>query len=449
MAKKTQKISQAAKSQRLAGFRDFFAEDLQLRENVISVFKKVFEKYGYEPLETPALEPAEIFESQVGEEAQKLFYRFQDQGGRDVILKYEVMISMCRAVAENLNQITLPYKRYQIQTVWRAEKPQKGRFREFTQCDADTIGSPSLIADAEFIQMGIEILKKLGFKKFRANLNNRKLLNGIIRAAGADPKDFIPICLSIDKLPKLGPAGVKKELLQVRKISPAVATKILAFVTLSGSNDELLKKFREKLKKNSLAQEGLNEIEEILNYLKNSQISQDYYQFAPFIARGLAYYTGPIWEFEILDGKVGSVAGCGRYDETFTRLAGKKIPATGGSFGLERIIEILKDRKMVKLKAPPTQVLVTYLDPKTLSQSLYVANFLRDNKIAALLYPHPDSLQKQLKFADLKKIKFTVILGPEEVKKEALKVKIMTSREQKEIPLKDLYGLVNFVKIAA
>ena len=200
----------STKIQKLAGFRDYFAEDVKIREYVINVFKKVFEKYGYEPLETPALEPSSIFVGELGDEAEKLFYRFKDQGGRDVMLKYDVMTSMCRAVAENINKITFPYKRYQIQSVWRSEKPQRGRFREFTQCDADTIGSPDVNCDAEFIQMGIEALKNLGFQDFRANINNRKLMNGIIQFAGASIKEFIPICISIDKLPKIGKEKVKK-----------------------------------------------------------------------------------------------------------------------------------------------------------------------------------------------------------------------------------------------
>ena len=339
------KQTELIKPQKLSGFRDFFAEDIQIREYVINAFKKVFEKYGYEPLETPALEYANIFSGELGEEAEKLFYRFTDNGGRNVMLKYEVMISMCRAVTENINNIPLPYKRYQIQKVWRAEKPQKGRFREFTQCDADTIGTDSILCDAEFIQIGIEVLQTLGFKKFKASISNRKFLNGIIKYSGASDEEFIPICLSIDKLPKIGKEGVTKELLEKRKVSPEVTSKILEIVTLKDTTDNLIKKFKEELKDITIAREGLFELEQIFDYLKTSDIDSQYYQFDPFIARGLAYYTGPIWEFEILEGGVGSVAGCGRYDNTIGKFLGKKIPATGGSFGIERIIEISKTEK--------------------------------------------------------------------------------------------------------
>ncbi len=436
--------------QKLAGFRDFFAEDIQIREYVINTFKKVFEKYGYEPLETPALEPTEIFAGEVGDEAEKLFYNFKDQGGRDIMLKYEVMISMCRAVAENINNLLFPYKRYQIQRVWRAEKPQKGRFREFTQCDADTIGSDSIICDAEFIQMGIEAVQTLGFKKFQANISNRKFLNGIVQYAGASDKDFIPICLSIDKLPKIGVEAVKKELLNKRKVPPGIAEKILKIVTFSftqhhlesesvedkRSPSKLIEKFKTILKDIPIALEGLSELEQIFNYLKNCNISEQYYQFAPFIARGLAYYTGPIWEFEILEGNVGSVAGCGRYDNTIGRFIGKRVPATGGSFGIERLIEVIKDRKMSKASPTSTRVLVTLFEEGYLQQTLKVANELRKNTIATMLYPEANKLDKQLKYADRKGIPYVIIIGPNEIKENKITLKNLQSKTQETLTLK-------------
>ncbi|MBU1085048.1 histidine--tRNA ligase, partial [Patescibacteria group bacterium] len=390
------------KAQKLAGFRDFFAEDIKIREFVINAFKTIFEKYGYEPLQTPALEYTDIFAGETGEEAEKLFYNFKDNGGRDIMLKYEVMISMCRAVAENINKITFPYKRYQIQNVWRAEKPQKGRFREFTQCDADTIGTASVITDAEFIQMGIEVMQKLGFKNFIANISNRKFLNGLVKFAGAKNDDFIPICLSIDKLPKIGRDKVKQELVTKRKIAPKIADKVLDIVTITGKSDQLIKKFKTQMKSIPEAIKGLEELETIFKYFKTVNINPKLYQFAPFIARGLAYYTGPVWEFEILEGNIGSVAGCGRYDNTIGNLIGsdKKVPATGGSFGIERIVEVIKDRQMIKVDTTPVKVLVTWFADKTFDQSLVVANKLRNNNISTMLYPEMDKLNKQLKYAD-------------------------------------------------
>lgn len=426
------------KPKRLSGFRDFFAQDVQLREYVINTFKKVFENYGYEPLETPALEYTNIFTDEAGEEAKKLFYRFIDQGSRDIMLKYEVMISMCRAVAQNINNIVFPYKRYQIQKVWRAEKPQKGRFREFTQCDADTIGSSSIICDAEFIQMGIEVLQTLGFEKFKANINNRKFLNGIIKYSGGTSQTFIPICLSIDKLPKIGSVGVKKELMEQRNIPITVVDKIIEIITLKGESEKLLKNFKIQFKKVPIALEGLEELEQIFNYLKECRINEKYYQFTPFIARGLAYYTGPIWEFDIKEGGVGSVAGCGRYDNTIGRFVGSKIPATGGSFGIERIIEILKKQKIAKFLPSFASVLVTYFAKNTFKQSLKTANKLRKNKIATILYPQIEKLDRQLKYADKKGIRFVVIIGPDEAKLEKAVLKDLQSGKQVTVEIEQI-----------
>lgn len=428
--------------QKLKGFRDFFAQDVAIREYVINTFKSVFEKYGYEPLETPAIEYSDIFLKESGEEASKLFYRFKDEGGRDVMLKYEVMISMCRAVAENINKITFPYKRYQIQTVWRAEKPQKGRYREFTQCDADTIGSGSVIADAEFIQMGIEALKKLGFKNFKVNISNRKFLNGLIKFSGADQTQFIPVCLSIDKLPKIGQEAVKKELLEKRKIAPHITEKILKLISYKGKNEQLIKKYKELLKDIPVGIEGLRELEEIFKFLKYSQVEEKFYQFTPYIARGLAYYTGPIFEFEIIDGHVGSVAGGGRYDEVIGKFTGRKMPATGGSFGIERIIEVIKDQKLIEIQPTPVKVLIANFNSSTLASLIKLANQLRSANIKTMIYPEATKLDKQLKYADKKRIPYIVIIGPDEIKNNQLALKDMKTGKQITISQAELISKI-------
>ena len=432
-------MSKIITSQKLKGFRDFFAEDVLIRQYVTNIFKSTFEKYGYEPLETPAIEYSDIFLKESGEEASKLFYRFKDEGGRDVMLKYELMISMCRAVAENINKIVFPYKRYQIQTVWRAEKPQKGRFREFTQCDADTVGVTSSLADAEFIQMGVEALKKLGFKKFQVHLSNRKFLNGLVKFAGGQENQFIPICLSIDKIAKIGMEEVKNELLEKRKIPIKIAEKILELISYKGSNDQLITVYKKLLKDIPIAQEGLKEIEEILNYLRLAKIEEYFYQFVPSLARGLAYYTGFIFEFEITDGGgVGAIAGGGRYDEVIGKFVGKKIPATGGSFGIERIIEIIKDKNIIQIEPTPIQVLITNFDKNLTSKLIDIANQLRLANITTLLYPQVDKLEKQLKYADKKRIPLVIILGEKEAKNNQLILKDMKTREQKKIDIKQL-----------
>ncbi|MBU1085788.1 ATP phosphoribosyltransferase regulatory subunit, partial [Patescibacteria group bacterium] len=222
-----------------------------------------------------------------------------------------------------------------------------------------------------------------------------------------------------------------------RKISPDIADKVLDVVTTTGKSDQLIKKFKTQMKNIPEAIKGLEELETIFNYLKTSKVNSKFYQFSPFIARGLAYYTGPVWEFEILEGNIGSVAGCGRYDNTIGNLigSGKQVPATGGSFGIERIVEVIKDRKMIKIDITPVKALVTWFADKTFDQSLVVANKLRNNNISTMLYPEMDKLNKQLKYADQKQIPFVIIIGPDEVKKNLVTLKNMNKKSQTTLPL--------------
>lgn len=429
------------KPQTLKGFNDWFAEEVKLRDFVVSVFKQVFEKYGYEPLETPALEYSEFMLGQSGEEAEKQYYRFKDPGDRDVMLKYEVMISMCRAVASNINKVVFPYKRYQIQPVWRAENTQKGRYRQFTQCDADTIGSASMIADAEFIQMGLEITQKLGFKDFVARISNRKLLDGLREYLEISSEKFYGMCMSIDKLKKIGPEAVEKELIEKRGLTQDQVSQIIRIIETDQyknlTNFQTIDLLSSTVGKTQIGEEGLNELKEIFSYLKIVQVPENQFRFDISIARGLASYTGPVWEYEVIDGGVGSIAGCGRYDNAIGKYlgGGKQIPATGGSFGIERICDIIRDRKMVNLGKTNTLALVTIFSPELLNQSIDLAKKLRDLGINVCLYSSPEEkLDKQLKYANQKGIPYVLILGPNEIEKKEITIKKMATGEQKTTP---------------
>lgn len=420
--------------QRLKGFNDFFGKDMRLRQFVIGVFTEVFEKYGYEPLETPALEYSELMLGQSGDEAEKLYYRFNDNGGRDVMLKYENMISMTRAVAQNINNIQFPYKRYQIQRVWRAENVQKGRYREFTQCDADTIGTSSVIADAEFIQMGVEIVGKLGFTEYEARLSNRKLLEGLAEYVGLFNDKFYEYSMSIDKLDKIGREKVIDEMVDLRGIDRKLAEQTMDILdpkNFSGKSfDEIIEIFKATVGKNERGKEGLNELKTISEYLKTCGIDESKYRFDPTIARGLASYTGPVWEFVVTEGNVGSIGGCGRYDKAIGKYTGYDVPATGGSFGIERICDIMKDRNMKEFTETPSQVLVTVFDESTLIDSIKTANDLRRNGLSVMLYPEFDKLGKQIKYADKKGIPFVLIIGPDEKQKGEFMLKDMKNQTE-------------------
>lgn len=430
----------------LQGFNDYFAEDVFLRNYVKEIFRSTFEKYGYEPLETPALEYSELMLGQSGEEAEKQYYRFEDNGERDVMLKFEVMIAMCRALAQNINNIPLPYKRYQIQNVWRAEKVQKGRYREFTQMDADTIGSSSIICDAESIQMGIEILVKLGFSDFEAKISNRKFLEGLAIYLGISEENFYGFFMSIDKLEKIGETKVIDELVNVRGITNEAAKDAINLINSNNFKDKTFQQmiafFEETVGTNDIGKEGLKELDEIDKYLTENMVNRKNYRFDPTIARGLASYTGPVWEFSILEGGVGSISGGGRYDKAISKYVGQEIPATGGSFGLERICDIIKDRKMMTIK-PPLKVLVTYFAPETFQASIKIANDLRLRGIATFFYPENVKLDKQLKFADRKNIPYVVVIGNDELEKGQALLKDMKNRTQETYAISELPNYIS------
>ncbi len=426
------------KPQTLKGFRDFYASDARLRQYVISIIKKTFEKYGYEPLETPALEYAQVLAGKSGGEMDKLSYIFKDQGGRSIGLKYDLTVPSCRFVAQNFSNLTFPFKRYMIQPVWRAEKPQKGRFREFFQCDADVWGSTSPLVEAEFIQMGIEAIQKLGFKDFVTRINNRKIINAILSFAKAKKKDYYTIAIAIDKLEKIGLDGVKKEL-EKRGIKKEVSQKILKLISLTGPTKDQLKDLKVILKDSKEAQEGIQELETIFSYLKTVSVNPRFYKYDPSIIRGMSYYTGPVWEFTVIEGGVGSIGGCGRYDKLTGTYIGKDIPAAGGSFGIERIIEVIKDRKMLPQPKNLSQIMVAIFSEKLQNEAFLLAKDLREANIITELYPDPEAkLQKQLKYASQKEIPFVAIIGPDEAKAGKVALKNMSTREQEIITQKDL-----------
>lgn len=419
----------------LKGFNDYLPEDMRLRNYVIDNFVSVYEKYGYEPLETPALEYADTLLGISGDEAEKLMYRFKDKGGRDVIMRYEVMVPMCRVIAQYKNDIIFPFKRYQIQQVWRADKPQKGRLREFTQCDADTIGTSSVTADAEFIQMGIEVLDNFGFKEFEARISNRKFLFGLMEELAIDKKTQYQTCMALDNLGKIGVDGVKDKLSSL-KLDLSTIENLLDTINLRLSDQDLIDQYKKQYSNPTLL-ESLTETQIIIDYLKNSGVDSNKFRFDPSIARGLAHYTGPVWEFDITEGNVGSVAGCGRYDDLIGEYlgTGEIIPATGGSFGIERMMIVLKERNMVDFLRSPVQVLVTLFDDSSFKYSLDAANTLRSNKINTFLYPDPDKIQKQLKFADKKGFPYVIIIGPDEIENRTVTLKNMESGEQSMVTL--------------
>lgn len=404
--------------QTLKGFRDFLPEQMRVRQKVIGTIQQVFESFGFEPLETPSLEYADVLLGKYGQEADKLVYTFKDKGDREVGLKYDLTVPVSRVLAQYKNKISLPFKRYQIQRVWRADKPQKGRYREILMCDADIFGVNSPVADAEIVVIIYTILKKLRFKKFIIRINSRQVLFEMLNKAGIKEKRLQLLALqSIDKLDKKTPEVVKKEL-QQKGISANKINSIFKEIKSVRPDENL---------------------QEMFEYIKLFGVDEKFYQFDPTMVRGLDYYTGPIFETYVIEPKIGSITGGGRYDKLVSQLGGPDIPATGTTIGLDRICDVIAELSLLRQKIKPTiQILVTIFNKDLLKEFIKVAAKLRKNNIATMLYPDAVRLDKQLKYADTKGIPFVLIIGPEELKQGIVIIKNMKTREQIKIKNKQL-----------
>jgi len=417
------------KPQTLKGFYDYFSDDMRIRNFIKDSFREIAEEYGFEPLETPALEYSELILGQSGEEAEKLYYKFKDNGDRDVMLKYELMIPMCRAVAQNINSITLPYKRYQVQNVWRAENVQRGRLREFTQMDVDILGSSSPLADAEIILFGISFLKKIGFDNFRVRLNSREIIQGIVEVLEIEESKFEKIYISIDKLEKIGKEKVREILIMDSNIEKEKVDKLLEIIEIKE-----IDKISNILENSIAGKNGVENIKKILSIINGTE--KDKVLFDLSLARGLTSYTGAVWEFEIIEGNIGSVSGGGRYDKAVSKYLGREIPATGTSFGLERLAEVIKQMEMLKTKDNKS-VLIIPMDERSTSFLLSTTKKLREQNIQTNIYPDFVKLKESLRYANKKKYTWVVIIGENETSSNTLTLRNMLTQEQFTLTIKE------------
>jgi len=394
------------KPQALKGFRDFLPAQALKRKYLIDKTRQVFELYGFLPIETPALEYLETFTGNIGAD-EKLFFKFTDQGDRNVALRYDQTVPTCRYIALYKNELVFPFKRYQIQTVWRSEKPQKGRYREFLQCDADIFGISQPEADAETIALTMDLFKNFGFKNFIVKINDREILKEIP----------YPVLVAIDKLAKIGEEKVVGEIIKAN-FSKDQAWEFLNKIKKAQPNERLQK---------------------IFSLLKNLGFSDVNFQFDPTIIRSFNYSSGPIWEVMIPEYPTGSVLGGERYDKLIGKFLDEDVPATGFALGFDRTMEAMEQLSLLPSTKTNIQVLVTVFNQELLADSAKIATELRKNKINTDLFIKiPTKLDKQLKYADKLEIPFAVIVGPEEVKKNVVKLKNMKTGEQKEIPFDQL-----------
>lgn len=396
--------------QTLKGFRDFLPTDTRRRQFVLDTLKKVFESYGFEPLETPVLEYEEILLGKYGTEGDKLMYRFEDNGKRKVALRYDQTVPLARVISQYQNDLPLPFKRYQMQNVYRAENTQKGRYREFLQVDADIVGVYSPLSDAEIIALTIDCLKKLGFENFKVLINDRILFSSLPKL-GIDEKEIPFVVRAIDKLKKIGKEKVLEELVE------------------NGIAKEKAEYFLSALE----FEKPTQRINEIFSVLEKMGTDKKYVEFLPTLARGLDYYTGIIFEVEVDGYDTGSIAGGGRYDNLIGMFANKDIPAVGFAFGFDRLMEAMEILNLFPTNLNNKDILVAFASSELEEKALETVTALRSKDLNAQVYLEDVVLEKQLKFADKKKIPFVLIISD-----KGYALKNMTTGEQKDVILENL-----------
>jgi histidyl-tRNA synthetase len=423
-----------SKTQPARGMRDFLPADVRKRRFVVDIVKEVYESYGFEPLETPAVENLQTLMGKYGEEGNQLIFKILKRGEKldlsdselaDLALRYDLTVPLARVVANHRNDLPKFFKRYQIQPVWRADRPAKGRFREFYQCDVDAIGSTSMLVESELCGAVAEILAKLGFDDFTIRLNHRELLREMLGAAGIVEDLQTDALVAIDKLDKIGVDGVKNELSE-RGISSVSADVILGFIADVASKDanaDILAAAESFVGGESAA---IAQMREILALTGGTKIKID-----PSLARGLSYYTGAIFEIAVPD-LAGSLGGGGRYDGLIGMFGKDQIPACGFSLGLERIIVVMDERGMfpTDLGNASADVMVTVWSDESASESVALAKTLRESGLRVLVYPEADKLGKQFKYASQINISKVCILGESELADGTVTIKDMESGEQ-------------------
>jgi histidyl-tRNA synthetase len=449
------------------GTRDFGPAVVVKRNYIFSVIKRTFEKFGYLPLETPAMEQLSVLTGKYGDEGDQLIFKILNSGDflsktnaadieqgskhltrkiSEKALRYDLTVPFARFVVMNRNEISFPFKRYQIQPVWRADRPQRGRYREFYQCDADVVGTNSLLCEAEIVQMIDEVLSTLGMTDFTIKINHRGILAGIAEAIGEKGREG-DICVAIDKLDKIGAEGVRKELLD-RGIAEGAVDKLEPLYDLKGSNKEILDQLQTLLGSTEEGQRGLKDLREVWEYLDNlgsyalttqNPSGQPRLQLDVTLARGLSYYTGCIFEVKVNNANMGSISGGGRYDNLTGMFGMPGVSGVGFSFGVDRIYDVLEELQLFPASSEVgTKVLIVQFDKEAERYALPLLQKLRDAGIASELYPEAAKLKKQMSYADQKKIPFVLLIGSEEMASGKLKLRDMQTGEQDELYIDDI-----------
>ena len=419
----------------LKGFRDYLPESMIPRERLIDIARKVYRSYGFSPIDTPTLEYLEILTGKGSEETDRQLYRFEDHGGRHVGMRFDLTVPLARFVAQHINTLGTPFKRYHIAPVWRGENTQRGRYREFMQCDFDTIGTLSVAADIETGLVINDLFEKIGFERFTIHLNNRQVLTGLLEQIGV-AEQATAILRSLDKLTKIGRERTANEMVKTAGITAEQAEQVLAITTLTGSNQEILDDLKPLVAQSELGTAGIDRLQQILDGLAAGGVPPERIKLDVSIARGLDYYTGVIFEtfLDDLTG-IGSVCSGGRYDNLAELYTKQQLPGIGASLGLDRLLAAMDELEMIDKVKTPADILVVYFEKDRLNKYLEIAANLRQAGWAVEVFPDAKKMGKQLKYADGRGFQYALIAGGDELQRDVCQIKNLQTGESVEYPL--------------
>ena len=427
------RVTERIQPRTLKGFRDFLPATMIPREAIMATARRVYRRYGFSPIDTPALELLEILTGKGSEETDRQLYRFEDHGGRQVGLRFDLTVPLARFAAQHIGQLGTPFKRYHIAPVWRGENTQAGRFREFVQCDFDTIGTESIVADIETGLVIHDLLHELEVGDFTLWINNRQVLSGLLSKLGLAERT-VPVLRALDKLDKIGPQAVAEEMVAVAGVGHDQAREVLKLAEVQGSNEQILMQLDQLLAGSEQGQAGVQRLRELTAALAAAGIAPERYKLNVAIARGLDYYTGVIFETTLNQlPSIGSICSGGRYDNLAEVYTKQHLPGIGASLGLDRLLAALEALGKLPTATAPAPVFIAYFDRQRLHDYLQLAQTVRAAGIGVELFPEPKKLAAQLKYADQRGFQVALIAGSQELDGGSCQVKDLSRKTSQEV----------------
>ncbi len=430
----------------LKGFRDYPPALMMPRERLLQQAREVYRSYGFAPIDTPALEYAEILLGKGGAETDKQLYRFQHHD-HDIALRFDLTVPFARFAAQHIGQLGTPFKRYHLGPVWRGENTQRGRYREFWQCDFDTIGTTANAADIEVVLVINDLLLALGVTQFRIHVNNRLVLNGLLEELGLAGQTKA-VLIALDKLPKIGRAGVLQEMADKAEVRPEQAERLLALVETQGSNADILERLRRDFGSNDKAAEGIRRLDELLRAAAAADVPPERLLLDVSIARGLDYYTGTVYEtfLSALPG-IGSICSGGRYDNLAGLYTKQQLPGVGASLGLDRLLAALEELQLLGTTTTPAPVLMVQFAAEYIGPYQHMARALRAGGIGVEVYPDAKKIGQQLQYAEKRGFRLALIAGPDEFAQNMWKLKDLARREEATVPTAEVLPAIRRILV--